>query len=426
MSYKTPIFYIWYKGKPIPLNLRGYITKFDYEDCDDKEDMLTLRFEGIPVALLDHSMFAPGSEITVKWGYADGQLSKPKICVVKEPDYKFDAMVTFDLNAYDKSNHLKGGVVNKVWKKSTLTGVASSIAGKYKLKFVGEDSKEVVKSLTQSGKTDWEFLLDIAKRANFIVYVSSNTLYFKSRDLSQKPSYKASYNESKSSNLISTDLKYQMHRQRGPKIQTTGVGINPFKGTVISHTASVATKADKTSHAYLGTRTLSVDGATGQTKWVQGASSGNSAKIPTESGKIMPMPMPTIGDIKNKAEHMNEEAQIKTIEGTLKLPGDCTWESRKVAEITGVNRKMVGNYYINEVKHSIDSSGYFIEPKVQRNAQGSGGKEPKITAKKNISRSHSGTKTVAKKSIGTTKSQSVHTQPKVLYVDGATGHTVLK
>ena len=54
----------------------------------------------------------------------------------------------------------------------------------------------------------------------------------------------------------------------------------------------------------------------------------------------------------------------------MQVVGDPTLRAKEVVEIRGISGLLSGRYFVNEVKHTISSSGYVCDLKLTRDATG--------------------------------------------------------
>lgn len=113
------------------------------------------------------------------------------------------------------------------------------------------------------------------------------------------------------------------------------------------------------------------------------------------AGRITPTvgtadPKPAAETTFGQAEH----GQVTAEATTVGLPG---LRAKTIIEIRGVGRKLSGLYYVESVRHRIDSSGYSCELALRRNAVGTvaGAAAPATRGTRNVQHAPSAATTPA-------------------------------
>lgn len=88
-----------------------------------------------------------------------------------------------------------------------------------------------------------------------------------------------------------------------------------------------------------------------------------AGRVTSTTGRAAQRPAAEAPFVAGELQHVTAEA---TTLGLPQLRAKC------VIEIRGVGRKFSGRYYVEAVRHRIDSSGYSCELTLRRNALGSG------------------------------------------------------
>lgn len=136
----------------------------------------------------------------------------------------------------------------KVWKKTTVSQVAKTIAKKYKFAADITPHPRVFPQIAQHGESDWEFLVKCAKKCGYYFRVDGTTLIFKPIDEFYKkykkhsPSYSLQNIPVNASEIVGSDI-YSFNPIVGESIpfldatksSTSFSGVNPITKKINSY-----------------------------------------------------------------------------------------------------------------------------------------------------------------------------------------------
>lgn len=171
------------------LDITPYVASFQYEDCTEEDDMLSLSMPALPETLLDDERFKVGKDIEFLFGYRGGVASPLRVMRISDIDWQYGQTVTATVKGYDYGQLLKKVPYTKVWVNKTASEIATEIA-----RFYGLETNEIERTsyrysnLPQAQKTDWEllqWLVDREKDGSFHFYIKNNALFFKRMELNQ-------------------------------------------------------------------------------------------------------------------------------------------------------------------------------------------------------------------------------------------------
>ncbi len=129
-------------------------------------------------------MFKFGAAVEIHMGYKDsGSLTLLHRGVITSIKSSFPSggLPDLQIGGYDASYCMTIGKNSFNWDNKKDSEIAVSLAGKYKLKAIAQDSKVVHPKIEQNEESDYEFLRRLAKRNPFELYSFDNTLHFRER-----------------------------------------------------------------------------------------------------------------------------------------------------------------------------------------------------------------------------------------------------
>ena len=106
-----------------PLDLRGRILGFAYEDSEKKADKLSLELDNFDLALFDRPELAGGTILEVSWGYP-GNMAAPRRVVLKK--LKGFTKLTLEGQALSALMNLQERT--RAWQNLKRSDVATQIA----------------------------------------------------------------------------------------------------------------------------------------------------------------------------------------------------------------------------------------------------------------------------------------------------------
>ena len=343
-------------------DLTGYITRFAYEDCTEKDDLVKLSMEGVSVSQVDDADMQPGKEIVFRFGYFQGLQSFSRRAVISDIDVSFGKTISLSLTATDAGQALKKTESGKIWKKQSSSQIADAIAAQYGLQKKIEATEKIHESIPQGNRTDFELLKYLTTlEPNFIFYIKEKTLVFKKRDLDAKPGLSLFYNRPgqvlSTNDLISFKPSNKDSKKTGASNNVAVVAFDPTK------------KKEETAKADAKTTSADTQLGKGNIRYNE-----NAKIVQDENRTGKKLALPAGKDDKNKtiAENKKKTASLKDLTATCQLQGNPALIADTLVTIQGVGKIYGGNYYITKVSHTIDSSGYLTSLELNRNASGSG------------------------------------------------------
>lgn len=335
-------------------NISGYINSFKYEDDIEKDDLVI--FDTKPefsLLFANRSDVNIGTKITFQYGYIGGAISQTRLAIITDIEMKYDQnSISMIIKCLDKGNFLKKNSKLKIWKNKTASQIATEIAKLYELETNIESTSFIYKSLPQGALSDFDLLRYLAKREiNYIFYIKDNILCFKKRDFSKNSLLTFTYGLS---NVISFEPKHKLSSKTGAfnstQINTTTDNI-PDKSVVNNKNAS--------TQSTLGKYNIDVN--------------GNESYI-ANTNKIIVNKTDSNIESTKIADATKKNNELNTHEALLRIEGNPSIKTDSIITISGVANRHLGNWYVVNVTHNINNSGYITTLGLKRNGSGLGSK----------------------------------------------------
>lgn len=310
----------------------------------DGSDMCKVTFEDDDMGLQDSASFAIGKEISISMGYAQKfeKLIEAEIVRV-EHQYSTAGASTISLTGFDKMFRLNRTKESRSFLKMKDSDIASKIASELGLSADVDATSTVHEYLFQNNQSNLDFLKLRAKRINYEVRVEESKLLFKK-------------------------LKTQSSEEVELKWDRDLVEFNPkIDATKIVEEVTVTGWNPKTKELIKG-----VAKAGSEVKIVSG--SEGSKKISGKYGKAsknykVDSPLTTQAEADAMAKARLTWLSMEYIFGDGICVGEPKIKVGKVIKISGIGKKVSGNYYVHSCEHIFNNSGYKTHFEVKRNIE---------------------------------------------------------
>lgn len=188
---REPYFELYIAGKKLSDSKLQFVEQVEYEDHATGSDICSVTIADPKYEFISDPKIAASSSFKLIGGY---RLKKREMIngFISAVDYDFteDNTPLVTIHAMDKTHKMDRIIKKRSWNKKSYYQVVQIIAREYGLGFKGKPNKQAKKiqdTVSQSGETDIQFLMDIADECEMIVYVKGNTLYFTERNYSADP-----------------------------------------------------------------------------------------------------------------------------------------------------------------------------------------------------------------------------------------------
>jgi len=96
-----------------------------------------------------------------------------------EPDYPYGSAPVVVLRGYDRAHRLHRGKKTRSFVQMTDSDIVTKIAREYGLKPEVDDTTEVYPYILENNQSDFEFIMERARRLGFSFLVDDQSLFFK-------------------------------------------------------------------------------------------------------------------------------------------------------------------------------------------------------------------------------------------------------
>lgn len=357
-----PVRYITIGGKKLPQDISNDVISFSYEDISDKMDELRLTIRDEELKHMDNPLLQEGKEICARWGYL-GHLCDVRQCTIKEIEYDFpeDGCPTLTLVAYDKGHKLTGRSARTCWNGKKVAEIVKDIAAKHGLKPTIEIPEDVPREYTsQGGKNDMEFLEQLASETGCRLQVKNDRLIF-APEKETGPTLAFEYRKDQDGWLKSLKVSTDTEKGKGAAAKTEVSGVNPNTGKEFKQDGNAAE-----SGYSLNLNNSAVQETKLQVRHDEAGKSVASTAADAAGAKAV---------AKSKARN--------AVKGNIKMAAEFIGmpylASNNVVTITGIGKKLSGNWKVHSVLHTITAdNGYTCQADLTKNdvskASGNGGK----------------------------------------------------
>lgn len=372
------------------LSLR--VLALEYEESETKVDKCVLTLDNADLSYFDHPVFDKGTRLKVSWGYA-GRMSPVRAVVVQ----KVTGSLVMKVEAQGAGVLMNKVARTRTFENTTRSELVHALAKENGFgdaeRFI-EETTRIIPVQTQAGQTDFQFMKRLAQLEGFEFYVDFDGLHWHPRRLAQKPIRVFQYYLPPDVGDVKTfDVDSDITAKAGAAVvkgrdplkkqdvnvkaddkntpRTTLAGIAELLG---SAPPDGKDNAKPTAGAPLPGEVLEVNPKTGETKTVikpAGAASGDVKNTSDPS------------NAKQEANKTFVKSQQATVQLKLSLVGDPHLVAKTVVEIRGISQRLSGKYYIHELKHKVDSSGYDMEAKARTDGGNKGTPQANSKAKQN-------------------------------------------
>lgn len=334
------------------------IMSLTYEDDETKADKLTLQVDNFNLTNFDAPIWKTGNKVEVSWGY-QGRTSPPRTCTIQ----KVTGAVVLSVEALGQDILMNKHSVVKTRDNKKRSDVAREIAeanGYTGDALFIDDTKEVMKHITQARMTDAQLLRDMARREGFEFYVDFDGFHFHKRKLGQQPLRTFTYYTDKTGDIISFNVENDIYARKAGGM--TAAGIDPKskekieeKGDNVTNKGDTALAPTKVIITGISERDGSV---TGDLVKESGSSHTTQTTEPTKEAAA------------RQIQGSYAKNQLNAVQLTMECRGDPYMLAKAIARIEGIGKTISGNYHVTHVAHKV-GSGYVMTVKAKRDGKSS-------------------------------------------------------
>lgn len=389
-------------------DITDLIENFKYENTIEKDNVATLTVkQNYAFDAVDDDDLIAGKFLLFQFGFLGGLTSPIHKVKITDVDTNYAARVTMTIKCLDKGQDMKKGVPKKIWNGKKASDIAKEIATKYGLEADVDDTSRVYNSYPQGGKTDFEFLQELAGKesgGDYVFYINDDTLSFKKVDYKQAARITYTYGE----DIVSFSPKWKETQQKGGGKKTKIKGFDPMNKKPVTGEAAAGNGDTKLGEwdvnggakfdinsvrnkyangenkggsggvSDINIATIAKQGITpdslpegtfdlkGLSKGITNASDNDKVD---DSGVEIMLPVHDKAEANDAAKkvqktggnpHKHKSGGPKILTANLKVEGNPLLKPTDIITIAGVGKRHQGNWMITKITHSIIANGPYI------------------------------------------------------------------
>ncbi len=177
-------FYLKLGGSDAPAELMEDLGNVEVDDSLHIPDMFTIQVRDPHLKWADSPLLKIGQEVEILARSAGPDTAAPKRLLVGEittvePDYPYGSAAVVVMRGYDRAHRLHRGKKTRSFVQMTDSDIVTKIAREYGLKPEVDDTTEVYPYILENNQTDFEFIVERARRLGFSFLVDDQSLFFK-------------------------------------------------------------------------------------------------------------------------------------------------------------------------------------------------------------------------------------------------------
>jgi phage protein D len=333
------------------------ILSFEYQDDEAKADLVKLKVRNWALSNFDNPIWRPGNVITCSWGYV-GNMTQPHEATIT----KVAGSTELSVEAQGGESGMNREVRTRAWEGMTRSAVVRQIAIEHGFSWDDtqwiEDTEVEEEVITQARETDAQLLRRLAAIEGYEFFIDVDGFHFHQRQLGQKPI---------------KEVRWYLPGREGVR---GGVGdviswsvTNDVFGKPQAKTGkiTVKTRHPETKEpievvaSEIETARDRVGGAVSQV--VSFATGSSTRQKNTAKEDTRPTTQTNRKAVKREANGAYRKAQGSTVEMSMKLVGDPHVHAKTIIAVSGISKRLAGNYYIKSARHVV-GSGYITELKL--------------------------------------------------------------
>ncbi len=339
-STLAPAFRVAINGVDLEADVSGYIQRISVTSERDSIDTFQITVANpYPdmrwTHMDDAELFDAGKSVTLEILYSggesfrfDGEITKVDAC------FPAAGNPTLTVGGHSVLHRLKRKQSGRTFKDSTDTQMVAKIAAGHGLTARAEDTETIRAFEAQGARTDWQFLLDLARRNRFEILAAGRTLVFGPPESGESAVAALAWGESLRSFTPSVNTVDQV-----PRVKYRGYDRDKKKAIVGSYAGAPAggrSGAEVAEKAFGRTELVVVD---------------------------QPVNSQEECERRAKADYQRRAAAFLTGRGTTY--GRPALRAGRVVTLAGLGR-FNGTYRLTKVTHTFDDNGYTTDFNCER------------------------------------------------------------
>lgn len=339
----VPHFRLLINGSELSADLLSAVEGITLEDEINLPTMFTIKFaivnlENASWRGIDLITFKPGDEVKVFMGMDSAiEMMTGEITSL---DLTFGESSFMEIRGYDRLHRLRFGKKRRSFKDMKDSDIAASIASEINLTPQIEDTGTDEPYLFQNNQSNYEFLLERARRIGFEMLVNDKTFIFQKSLESKAPELSLEYDI----DLESFSVQLRTLTE-GSEVEIRGWDIKK--------------KEEITAIASSGSETTIMAGKEAGYKLSQEAFYESPVAILDEV-------VIDATDAEGMAKARFNDLLKEFMKGEGKCGGTPIIRAGKTLEIKGIGERFSGIYYVVSTVHTINEEGYTTTFKVKR------------------------------------------------------------
>lgn len=337
------VFKLLLNGTELSKELFLAVDGITLEDELNLPSMFTIRFNIVDFIKgawrgIDLKTFKMGDTVKVSMGI-DSAVDM-MTCEITSLDCTFGDSCFMDIRGYDRLHRLRFGTMRRSFKNMKDSDIASSIASEISLTADAKDTGTVHPYVFQNNQSNYEFLIDRARRIGYEILVDDKTFIFRKSQEDKSPEVTLEYGKDLQS--FSVQIKTLTE---GSKVEVRGWNVKDKEG--ISSTASKGSEKTKMS--------------------------GKESGYEMSEKAFLASSVSIVDDVVLDSKDAEDIAKAKynmMLKEFLTGEGECTGNPKiragKTIEIKGVGDRLSGTYYVVSTVHSINQGVYMTTFRVRR------------------------------------------------------------
>ncbi len=341
-GHLVPTFIIYADGTRLDTEHEGAVRRIRVSDCLDGIGKCVIEFGHPAAALLGKGAVVPESAVDVHLGYKD-DCAKVFGGEVTGFEYGYSEYggEVLRVTVSGRLHRLRNAIRSESYERKTAGGFAAEMLDRYGLKADVEDFGPEADVAVHHQESDWEFLLERAKRYGRSVYEWDGTVYIKNEITVSKEDIVLEFGKS----IISFRVKESLADQIS-KCTYTGWNMTKAEGV--------------TGSATLGEVPVKAGG---------GRSWADEARIfPGKWESVMDgQGVTDAEDARNRALGELQNASMEWQRAEVRCEGDHRIRPGMRVTLKYVGERFSGEYVAERVNHELDANGFITELHLRRN-----------------------------------------------------------
>ena len=300
--------------------------------------------ENLQMKWVDDARVHPGNKLEIRVGYLDRfeSLIIGEITAL-HPKYVTSESARMHVQGFDRLHRLRRGRKTRSFVEVKDSQIAATIAAEHGLSVDAEDSNVVFDYVLQNNLSDFDFLLERARRIRYEVRSERGQLVFK-----------------RVANHLDKVLTLEYTKtlvQFSPRLTTVGqvdeIKVRAWNPSSKEAVLGVARAGDEDSR--MG----------GQESGGEIARSAFGAR----STAVVHVPLATQAEADQVAHALYNEMALEFVSGEGEAVGNAGIQAGRTIELRGLGRRFGGNYYVKRAEHRVSpKTGYNTKFQVLRAA----------------------------------------------------------